>query len=129
MACGAWEPVASTWVFLRRTESARPSCFAPSGESLLSMLHDLLSAGFARPVEGAFRCARLFLWKSESRTRSYGSRKHGRRRTLSAIGLNAPAGHSGGADGPLSRLRERAGERVLLIPGTYLRGKHTRRMG
>jgi hypothetical protein len=29
-------PVALAWVFLRRTESARPSCFAPSGESLLS---------------------------------------------------------------------------------------------
>ncbi|GBL56544.1 hypothetical protein PCLA_05f0544 [Pseudomonas citronellolis] len=34
------------------------------------MSHDLLSAGFARPSEGAFRCARRFLWKSESRTES-----------------------------------------------------------
>ena len=50
------------------------------------------------------------------KVRSYGSRKHGRKRTLSAIGLNAPAGHSGGTDGPLSRLRERAGVRVLLTP-------------
>ena len=29
-------PAASAWVFLRRSEFARPSCFAPSGESLLS---------------------------------------------------------------------------------------------
>ncbi|GLU36377.1 hypothetical protein Pssp01_04700 [Pseudomonas sp. NBRC 100443] len=28
---------ALAWVFLRRTEFAQPSCFAPSGESLLSV--------------------------------------------------------------------------------------------
>ena len=55
---------------------------------------------------------------------------------MSAIGFTGHAGHPGGTNGPLSRLRERAGERVLLTPAagvirriadrvrSYTSGKH-----
>ncbi|MCP1603332.1 hypothetical protein J2T46_001262 [Pseudomonas citronellolis] len=44
-----------------------PRGYVPVAHGALatSMSHDLLSAGFARPSEGAFRCARMFLWKSQ----------------------------------------------------------------
>jgi len=40
------------------------------GALATSMSHDLLSGGFARPSEGAFRCTRVFLWKSKSESQS-----------------------------------------------------------
>ncbi|MCP1605276.1 hypothetical protein J2T46_003226 [Pseudomonas citronellolis] len=46
-----------------------PRGYVPVARGALatSMSHDLLSAGFVRPSEGAFRCARVFLWKSKSK--------------------------------------------------------------
>ncbi|MCP1640831.1 hypothetical protein J2T41_000425 [Pseudomonas citronellolis] len=47
-----------------------PRGYVPVARGALatSMSHDLLSAGFVRPSEGAFRSARRFLWKSKSKS-------------------------------------------------------------
>ncbi|SFD04185.1 hypothetical protein SAMN05216577_11547 [Pseudomonas citronellolis] len=49
-----------------------PRGYVPVARGALatSMSHDLLSGGFARPSEGAFRCARMLPWKSKSKSQS-----------------------------------------------------------
>ncbi len=106
-----------------------PRGYVPVARGALatSMSHDLLSAGFARPSEGAFRCARLFLWKSKSkRAFAFAFRRSELAREPRSHWVPAFAGMTGidrcfrmtldspfAEDSPLSRLRERAGERAL----------------
>ncbi|SFD59139.1 hypothetical protein SAMN05216577_13012 [Pseudomonas citronellolis] len=124
-----------------------PRGYVPVARGALatSMSHDLLSAGFARPSEGAFRCARTFLWKSKSRSerafafalRRSELAREPRSHWIIPLRASASAVRDGAAsrvrgndgvglgvfrmtqdspptqDSPLSRLRERAGERAL----------------